>query len=398
MSACGALSTREIDARASAPVPMCRQADVLEEVDALAHNVLAAGVTPGLVVGAHSIRLGEVFRAYGVSDVETARPMRYDDRFQIGSLSKGLLVAIVNALEARNTIAPSDTLGSLITHADADAWSPAARNISVQQLLDHQSGLPRQPYRPVALWAFVNYLFDGSNFYGVYDRSFTDAYLAQFDGADAGVFNYSNLGFGLLGAAVEARTGRSLDSLLVEFVTRPDAMTATSFDAPAEQAEFSSARGHVGDQPFFVRRGTPMAMWRFSEVMRGAAAATSNAPDLLRFATIGRASTALQVAARQLDRSDVANGRGLAHIDGWTVDKVDGVVIAFQVGLVGGYSTYVGIDVARGNTTVVLQNSFNWADRIGHSLLLRMNVADALAGTCAPVPNADDRVHEWRRR
>jgi CubicO group peptidase (beta-lactamase class C family) len=386
LSGCGALSNREIDSRVGAAIPMCRTADLHHEVDALGEGAISSGETPGMVIGVRSRQHGEFFRAFGVADSRSRRPIRYDDLFQVGSLSKGMLASIVRGLEARGVLASTDTLGALIPNSIV--WSAAARGISVQQLIRHESGLPRQPYRPIVLRAFVDYLFDGSNFYGVFDREFTDVYLSEFDGSSAGVFNYSNIGYGLLGMAVESRTGRSLDDLLTEFVVGPYGLSSTFFEHPARVQSNARARGHAGDQPLFIERGAPMEAWQFTDVMRGAAGATSNAPDLLRFVIAGEQSPRVRSVVEGLLGRSTPDGRGIAHVDGWTIDKVRGVVVAYQVGLVGGYSSYVGLDIAKGNAIVVLQNSFNWVDRVGHSLLVRMSIADDLHARCRSISSA----------
>jgi len=43
------------------------------------------------------------------------------------------------------------------------------------------------------------------------------------------------------------------------------------------------------------------------------------------------------------------------------------------VGFVAGYSSYIGLDVKNRTGVVVLQNSFNWTNSIGHRLLLRIS-------------------------
>ena len=57
---------------------------------------------------------------------------------------------------------------------------------------------------------------------------------------------------------------------------------------------------------------------------------------------------------------------------GWKIDEFDNgnPPIAFQYGLISGYSAYVGVVPERDIGVVVLTNNFNWDDYIGHSLLL----------------------------
>lgn len=59
----------------------------------------------------------------------------------------------------------------------------------------------------------------------------------------------------------------------------------------------------------------------------------------------------------------------------WAVDQVDGFTITYQVGYVSGYSCYIGLDRNNRTAVVVLQNSLNWQESIGHRLLLRLGYA-----------------------
>jgi hypothetical protein len=55
----------------------------------------------------------------------------------------------------------------------------------------------------------------------------------------------------------------------------------------------------------------------------------------------------------------------------WSSKKFDDRTITYQVGLVAGYTSYIGLDIANRTAVVILQNSFNWDLRAGHLLLLR---------------------------
>jgi hypothetical protein len=56
----------------------------------------------------------------------------------------------------------------------------------------------------------------------------------------------------------------------------------------------------------------------------------------------------------------------------WVVDDVEGQPIVYQIGIVAGYTSYIGIDVTHDTAVVILQNSFNWDSSEGHKLLLRL--------------------------
>ncbi len=53
----------------------------------------------------------------------------------------------------------------------------------------------------------------------------------------------------------------------------------------------------------------------------------------------------------------------------WAVDRFDGHEITYLIGFTGGYSAYIGMDRSNRTAVVVLQNSLNWTESIGHRLL-----------------------------
>lgn len=61
---------------------------------------------------------------------------------------------------------------------------------------------------------------------------------------------------------------------------------------------------------------------------------------------------------------------------GWLVSNVYGHTIYYQSGFVGGFTGYIGVDAIHHNSIVVLQNSFNWDNKIGHRILYRMAVQE----------------------
>ena len=56
----------------------------------------------------------------------------------------------------------------------------------------------------------------------------------------------------------------------------------------------------------------------------------------------------------------------------WVTDFIGREKITYQVGYIGGYSSFIGFDKEKGNAVVVLQNAFNWSNYIGMTLLIDM--------------------------
>ncbi|MBK6727632.1 MAG: beta-lactamase family protein [Xanthomonadales bacterium] len=369
--ACGTLSRMQLDADSRESERFAQSGNLRAEVDSLFQPLIDQGETPGVVVG---VLLGDGSRhvfSYGVADKSTGKQPNSKTLFAVGSLSKLFLGEITAQLVLERRMMWNDTLETLLPQEIA--LSDDAKKITLLQLATHTSGLPRQPMTPRTLGYFFGYLFTGNSFYRHFDKKYILNYLSNFDAPSKVGRQYSNIGYGLLTYIIERRTGTRVDDLLHERVTAPLSLSDTAY-TPEGLPDYSNmARGYAGDQPKFIRRGRPVPDWRFTDAMRGAAAMYSNADDLLTFAGVhlnGTDNPALDAAIKESLSLRPTSGTETAAV-AWTVEEGAGTKIAYQVGLVGGYTSYIGMDLEHRIAVVVLQNSFNWT-MIGHRLLLRV--------------------------
>jgi len=356
-------------------------ADLQAEVDSLALPVIERGETPGIAVGVLSRDGRTHFFGYGVKERGGARPDA-DTLFPIGSVSKGFLGALTALLVGEGVLSWEDSLGSLLPDV---ALSRDARKITVLQLATHTSGLPRQPNTLRTVRYFIEYLFTGNSFYRHFDRGFALAYLAEFKPEEELEVIYSSLGYGILAYVIERRTGQSLEALMQQRILGPLQLKSTGYSPEVLPGYAARAHGYAGDHPMFMPRGAPVPDWQFTELMKGAAAIHSSARDLLAFAAAHFDSSDAKLRAALKDTLQVRLARPeQSAAVAWVVDDIDGQRIAYQVGLVAGYATYLGLDAERRTAVVVLQNSFNWNFRIGHQLLVRLARADCTQRTLEP--------------
>lgn len=93
--------------------------------------------------------------------------------------------------------------------------------------------------------------------------------------------------------------------------------------------------------------------------MVGAASLYSNARDLIEYARAHFSPThhaALDKAFADVSVDYYPREKEAANI-AWVTDTLGGQRITYQVGYIGGYSSYIGFDKANQNAVVVLQNS-----------------------------------------
>jgi len=371
LTACGTLTVREIDATNAEAMRFARSGNLQAEVESLARPLVGEAGTLGIVVGVLLPNGSMQFFGYGVTDQDNGAKIDGDTIFAVGSLSKGFLGALTAVLVDEGVLSWDDTLGKLLP--PNTPLSPDVKNITLLQLATHTSGLPRQPITFQTFRYLVQYLFTGENFYRHFDRDYVFDYLADFKVPSQIKPKYSSLGYGILGYVLERRTDLSLDVLLEKKLIHPLELKRTGFVPNALPGYSSRARGHAGDQPKFIQRGKPVPDWEFTKFIKGATGIYSSARDLLTFAAahLGCNETRLKTALADTLKVRLQQPKEAAAV-AWIVDDIDGQRITYQVGLVAGYTSYIGLDVERRTAVVVLRNSFTWTDKVGHKLLNRL--------------------------
>ena len=385
LTGCATLTTMDLDPNDSGALRYDRTHDLKAAVDSLAEPVLASGETPGILVGVLTPDGRTHYFSYGVADKDTGASIGPETLFQVGSISKGFLSDLVAVLVDKGEIHWNDTLEDLLP--PGTPLSPDARKITVLELATHTSGLPREPMVFQTFEYLIQYTFTGKNFYRNFTASFALDYLKDFEAPAEKEMRYSNIGYGILGYAIELKTGHSLDELMAKYITGPLGLYDTGYEPERLPGYAERAHGYAGDQPFFMRRGSPTPDMHFTELMKGSAALYSDARDLLAYAAANLAPDGDRLTElMQQDLAPQMPGERDVPTMGWFVDHIDGETITYQQGLVAGYSSYLGLDRKHRTAVVVLQNSFNWHYRIGHPLLLRLAKAAEMDALPAAAP------------
>jgi CubicO group peptidase (beta-lactamase class C family) len=155
---------------------------------------LAAQGLPGMTLSVTDAAGFTAVIALGWADVARHEAMSPDRLFQIGSISKSFLALTVLSLADEGRI---DLDAPLARYLPEAAWPPAP--ITARQIMSHTSGLPDgAPLFPRT---------PGGRLWTGYSAGST--------------FSYSNTGFDLLGAVVEAITGLSHEEAILRRVRAP---------------------------------------------------------------------------------------------------------------------------------------------------------------------------------
>lgn len=363
---------RNLTALSSAP------SNLQAAVDQLAKPLIESGESHSLSIGV--LTTDGTTHHFGYAPDDESIPAK-ETIFEIGSVTKPFVAALLAILVQEGTLNYEDTVREILpSHVHV---SDSIADVTLFELATHTSGLPLHP-QPVAKWPyFLDFAFSGRNPYRYITRPYLYRYLrtCKVPPRSERHYDYSNIGYGLLGHLIEVKTGRSLPELMTEKIFIPLGMRDTTFTLTKEQRQ-RLARGHAGDEPTFIRRNRPMSDWDMGEIMRASGGLYSTASDLLRFAQANLGMAGQPIANQLATTHEILFETPLQGITlAWAVERMDGgrSSTISRIGVVGGYCAYFGMDTEKRVAVAVLGNNFNWTDKVGHKLLLRLGETNAIS-------------------
>jgi uncharacterized protein YbbC (DUF1343 family)/CubicO group peptidase (beta-lactamase class C family) len=356
-----------------APPPLGR----LGSIDDVVREALDRGDVTGVVVAV--VRGQEIafHKAYGLRTKDPDQPMKLDTVFDLASLTKSLATApsILLLVEQKKL-----SLSAPVARYLPTLGSKGKDAITVEELLLHTSGLRAD----IAVADFTLGRDEALRRIGALA-------LASEPGAR---FEYSDLGYVVLGALVEKVAGTPLDAFAQKSFYAPLGMHDTTFSPPPALAVRAAPTAKEGDA--FLQGIVHDPRARALGGASGHAGLFSTVDDVARFATMllngGESGGARVLAASTVaalttphELPDDAGKRAL----GWDVDtRFSGVRGELHgYGHTGFTGTSLWIDPARKVAVVVLSSSL-YPDGKGDVRRLRREVATVVArgALTSPIP------------
>ena len=311
--------------------------DVQRIVDERVQSGRSTGIVAGVLLPDGTTRVA------GSGD-DNGRPLDGDSVFEIGSITKTFTATLLAVMVHNDEVSLDDPVASLLPEGTS-VPSRDGRQITLEDLATHTSGLPRNPANLDPA--------DPDNPYADYTVTQLYDFLASYElTTDPGShFEYSNVGAALLGHALALRAGIPFEDLVRTRILEPLDMTSTGITLdPATAQRFvdgHDARGNVTS--------------RFDmPVLAGAGALRSSVNDMLKFAAANldphgdELHQAMAAAQEPRMPTDVA-AQEIALA--WNVDERSGNTIIWHGGATGGFFAYLGLDPLHNTASVVLSNS-----------------------------------------
>ncbi|WDE10271.1 serine hydrolase domain-containing protein [Thalassomonas haliotis] len=173
-------------------------------------------------------------RGFGIADKENKRAFSANSVFDILSVTKQFTATAILKLEEKGLLSVNDTIGRFFKDIPNDK-----KAITLHQLLTHTSGLKsdfKEDYEVVSR-----------------DDLIQGAFRSKLQSTPGTHYEYSNVGYSLLGIIIEKVSGLSYEKFLNEKLFSPAGMSETGYKLPRWQAQDLVA-GYDGNN----RWGTPL--------------------------------------------------------------------------------------------------------------------------------------------
>lgn len=329
--------------------------------ESLATDVAAddvGGIVAGVVVDGDLIWA----RAFGYADRDARIPMATSSVSRTGSISKSVTALLMMRLVDQGVVGLDDPVRRYLPEIDGLTHRRlGAEEITLRHLASHTAGIVREPdwpgsvVGPIEAWE---------------DRVLESIPRTAYDSIPGARYQYSNIGFGMLGLALSRAAGAPFMELVRDEIFAPLGMTGSEFVVAGAPLEPRLAAGYVyqngsvsADAPAREHAG------RGYKVPNGGVYST--VADLGRFlgAVQGVPGLGIITEASRAEMIEVqtpespTRGYGLGLTVGY--DRQGNRTVGHG-GSVAGYNAYMAVDPEAGVGVVLLRNysggSTNLAD------------------------------------
>jgi CubicO group peptidase (beta-lactamase class C family) len=359
----------------AAPLPAWAVEPILGLERRLAADVSADGV--GSIAAA--VVLGDRVvwtAAFGRADRDAGTLAGPGTIYRTASITKPITALVLLALVERGVIALDDAVEAYLPELEHLANRPSDHEpVRFRDLAAHTAGLAREPAAsqaargPVQKWR----------------RKAVDALPAtEVIDRPGRAHHYSNIGYALLGLALERAAGQPFEDLVQELVFDPLAMTSSYFVVPPLERHRLAA-GYVNLAPDSIDPRVPQAEHRGRGYRVPSGGVYSTVGDLARLAmamTGALGDIPVPAAARTAALTDQSPGSdstapgtprrtGTGHAPGagyglgFQLQNIGGTLIAGHSGAAAGYTAYLAFDPATGVAIVLMRNYNRGATNLG---------------------------------
>jgi CubicO group peptidase (beta-lactamase class C family) len=190
---------------------------LFEKVDSVVINKMNQYDIPGLSIGL--VRNDSIIytKGYGIRNIEHNDLVSENTIFHTASISKLFTALAIMKLQESNALAIDDRLIEVVPELNYSDERIA--DITIKSLLNHTSGLPD----------ISNYHWDNNNQSDNSLKEFVLGLNLKLESDPSSQYQYSNLGYDILGYVIEKASNMNFDEYLKEIILNQNEMYASDF-------------------------------------------------------------------------------------------------------------------------------------------------------------------------
>jgi len=209
------------------------------ELETYLTELTQGNVPPGLSVIV--VKNDEVVYAnsFGVTNGQTQTPTSMDTTYHWWSMTKVTTAIAIMQLQEQGKLSIDDPVEKHLLLFQVEYKGELVHGITIRQLLNHTSGV-----RDVVP-AIIGWVHYEDEVYNQIEQ--VEKYLPEYNQllfAPGSDFTYTNLGYMVLGAVIEAVSGQSYEDYITENILTPAGMNNTSFLYSADMAKYEADGSH----------------------------------------------------------------------------------------------------------------------------------------------------------
>ena len=313
--------------------------------------------TPGFIIGIVD-QDSTYYVEFGSDEKGQKTTLDAGDIFETGSITKVMVSSLVSILAEEGKISYEDKINLYLPQ---DYQNPRMDDVTVQDLVQHTSGLPVRPY------FFGMKEKDPQNPYGYYTKNELLRFYTSFVPKSKGSFNYAHTNYGLLEIILESATQTAFDKLMDDYLFGPMGMT-NSFVFFKEKKKDILTLG-------YDRAGRIVEPWTFAS-FGASEGLKSSASNLMKFMKINLGLVEhryVDIFGRNHFKEIETNfNESILMGRGWQIiDQKKGYDIITHTGKTNGHNAFMAFVKETGTGVLILSNSSIGTRDLGF-LILRM--------------------------
>ncbi len=188
----------------------------------------------------------EICGVVGVRKSGTEIPASLNDKWHLGSDTKAMTATLVGSLVEQGLLKWNTTVADVFPDL-ASGFDPEMKNVTILHLLSHRAGLPAN----LSSWFTMGFMAGAGDTPQMQRvQALKQALSKKPEFSPGSNYQYSNLGYVIIGAIVEKVTGMSWEEAIQERVFKPLEMTTVGFGGTGTPGQIDQPWGHrEGGQP-----------------------------------------------------------------------------------------------------------------------------------------------------